>query len=322
MFCSSVAATPQAVLLQRKAAMCTPPDSNGASPMSNPVSRREFMNLLGATFGTGALVLSAGISGLTVARELSKVGHDVTVLESSYRAGGRIMTVRTGDVVDEIGNRQVCEWDNEPHMYFNAGAARIPSTHKNLLSYCKELGVDLEVFINESKTALIQDDAMLDGKPIRNADVSTNVRGFLGELFAKSFTTAQLEQPFTESEAETILGLIRGFGSLNRDMKYTGSNRNGYASGGETGPILMQPVGGMDRITAGFTRALGERVKYQTPVMSVKVRADGVDVVYLQDGAPQTIAADDFGNGMEFTRMTQAERVEWLLEGGEKLHPK
>lgn len=290
--------------------------------MSNPVSRREFMNLLGATFGTGALVLSAGISGLTVARELSKVGHDVTVLESSYRAGGRIMTVRTGDVVDEIGNRQVCEWDNEPHMYFNAGAARIPSTHKNLLSYCKELGVDLEVFINESKTALIQDDAMLDGKPIRNADVSTNVRGFLGELFAKSFTTAQLEQPFTESEAETILGLIRGFGSLNRDMKYTGSNRNGYASGGETGPILMQPVGGMDRITAGFTRALGERVKYQTPVMSVKVRADGVDVVYLQDGAPQTIAADDFGNGMEFTRMTQAERVEWLLEGGEKLHPK
>jgi len=224
--------------------------------------------------------------------------------------------------VDEIGNRQVCERDNEPHMYFNAGAARIPSTHKNLLSYCKELGVDLEVFINESKTALIQDDAMLDGKPIRNADVSTNVRGFLGELFAKSFTTAQLEQPFTESEAETILGLIRGFGSLNRDMKYTGSNRNGYASGGETGPILMQPVGGMDRITAGFTRALGERVKYQTPVMSVKVRADGVDVVYLQDGAPQTIAADDFGNGMEFTRMTQAERVEWLLEGGEKLHPK
>ena len=353
--------------------------------MSNPVSRREFMNLLGATFGTGTLirvssalgllpavaaltrpvlaapapgagkvvVLGAGISGLTVAWELSKVGYDVTVLEASNRAGGRIMTVRSGDVVDEIGNRQVCEWDNEPHMYFNAGAARIPSTHRNLLSYCKELGVDLEVFINESKTALIQDDAMLDGKPLRNADVSTNVRGFLGELFAKSFTTAQLEQPFTESEAETIMGLIRGFGSLNRDMKYTGSNRNGYASGGfidhgvqkeiiefkhlmksrligntlsanegETGPILMQPVGGMDRITAGFTRALGERVKYQTPVMSVKVRADGVDVVYLQDGAPQTIAADDFGNGMEFTRMTQAERVEWLLEGGEKLHPK
>lgn len=435
--------------------------------MTKPVSRREFMNLLGATFGTSALIrvgsalgmlpavaaltrpvlaapapgagkaviLGAGISGLTVAWELAKAGYEVTVLESSNRAGGRIMTVRSGDVVDEIGNRQVCEWDNEPHMYFNAGAARIPSTHRNLLSYCKELGVDLEVFINESKTALIQDDAMLDGKPIRNADVSTNVRGFLGELFAKSFSAAQLEQPFTESEAETILGLIRGFGSLNRDMKYTGSNRNGYASGGfidhgvqkdiiefkhlmksrliantlsanegETGPILMQPVGGMDRITAGFTRALGDRVKYQTPVMSVMVKEAGVEVVYLQDGAPQTITADycfncipahfmagiehnfpadymqamkyirrgeaikgafqakerfwekeeiyggiswtnapirqlwypshgihkekgvilaayDFGNGGAYTRMTQAERVEWLLQGGEKLHP-
>jgi monoamine oxidase len=261
------------------------------------------------------------------------------------------------------------------------------------------------------------------------------VRGFLGELFAKSFTTAQLDQPFTESEAETIMGLIRQFGSLDREMNYKGSNRNGYVSGGfidhgvqkeiiefkhlmksrlisqtltanegETGPLLMQPVGGMDRIIAGFTRALGERVKYKTPVMSVMVKEAGVEVVYLQDGVPQTITADycfncipahfmagiehnlpgdymqamkyirrgeaikgafqakerfwekeeiyggiswtsapirqlwypshgihkekgvilaayDFGNGGEYTRMSQAERVEWLLKGGEKLHP-
>ena len=36
------------------------------------------------------------------------------------------MTLRHGDLVDEIGNRHYCEFDDEPHMYFNAGAARIP----------------------------------------------------------------------------------------------------------------------------------------------------------------------------------------------------
>ena len=69
-------------------------------------------------------------------------------------------------------------------MYFNAGAARIPSTHRNLLAYCKELNVELEVFINENKTSLVQDDDML-GRTIRNIDYTTNMRGFMAELWRK-----------------------------------------------------------------------------------------------------------------------------------------
>ena len=157
--------------------------------MVNPVSRREFLNLLAATGGTAAAlragtalnllpgsasavsldllnlgsnqrkiaILGGGISGLTAAYELSKQGYDCTVLEASHRCGGRVLTLRHGDLIDEIGNRQYCEFDDEPHMYFNAGAARIPSTHRNLLGYCKELNVELEVFINENKTSFVQD---------------------------------------------------------------------------------------------------------------------------------------------------------------------
>jgi len=435
--------------------------------MKQSVSRREFMDLLGATFGTGALIqlgsalslmpvsasaneltlapppsgkgkvviLGAGISGLTAAWELTKAGYDCTVLEASNRAGGRVFTVRSGDVVDEIGNRQVCEWDKEPHMYFNAGAARIPSTHRNLLRYCKELGVELEMFINESKTAYVQDDKMLGGARIRNAELSTNVRGFLAELFAKCYTSAQLSEPFTDAESETVLGLIQRFGDLGRDLKYTGSSRAGYVSGGflehgvqkemvdfkklmqsrlagiglsanegETGPMLMQPVGGMDMVIKGFTRALGNKVIYRAPVASLQIREDGVDVAFDRDGKRETIAADycfncipahlmtgipnnypaeyldsmrsirrgeayksafqakkrfwedeeiyggiswtnapisqiwypphgihkekgvilaayNFGGGMQFTKMTQAERIEAALAQGEKLHP-
>ncbi len=319
------------------------------------VSRREFLNLLAAVGGASAVlkagsalgllpatasaasldllnlgtqrkqvvILGAGISGLVVAYELGKSGYDCAILEASHRPGGRIFTVRSGDLIDEIGNRQYCEFDNEPHMYFNAGAARIPSTHRTLLRYCKELQVELEVFINESKTAYVQDDNMLGGKAIRNMDFTTNARGFLAEMLAKSLDAQQLDEPFTETEMETLLGMLRNFGDLNEDMLYTGSFRNDYASGGfldhgvqkdmiafrdllktrqsrnllsanegDTGPLLLHAVGGNDKITQGFINVVGEQVRYRAAVRSVQIRDEGVEVVYEQDGVQQKIAAD------------------------------
>src|SRR5690606_37434159 len=114
------------------------------------------------------VILGAGLSGLTALHELSKAGYDALLLEASHRPGGRSLTVRSGDVIDEVGNRQVCEFDNESHLYFNCGPARIPSTHRMILQYCRELGVELEVFINENKECYVQDDAMYGGKPVKN----------------------------------------------------------------------------------------------------------------------------------------------------------
>ena len=323
--------------------------------MRKPVSRREFLNALGATGGTAAAlnaasalgllpasvqaasldlfspaepgnkiaILGGGISGLTVAYELSKVGYDCTVLEASYRCGGRIFTVRNGTLIDEIGNRQYCEFDTEPHMYFNAGAARIPSTHRNLLAYCKELDVELEIFINENKTAYFQDDALLGGSPIRNAEYTTNIRGFLAEIMSKSFSNQELDEPFSEREAETLLSMIRSFGDLDENDLYQGSLRAGYASGGfieegvqkdminfrdllqsrrgqmllsenegETGPMLLQPVGGMDKIIDGFLNKIGDNVRYNAMVTSVQIKNEGVEIAYDQNDNSHSLEAD------------------------------
>ncbi len=323
--------------------------------MSKPVTRREFISLMGATGGTAAAlqvgtalgllpggaqaaspellalgsnrrrvaILGGGLSGLTVAHELSKSGYDCTVLEASHRCGGRIFTVRAGTLIDEIGNRQYCEFDDEPHMYFNAGAARIPTTHHNLLNYCKELGVELEVFVGENNNAFLQDDAMMGGKPIRANDYKTNMRGFLSEMLAKSLTQEEMDEPFTEEEAENLLGLIRSFGDLNEDLVYSGSTRTGYASGGflthgvqrdmmafrdllktrmgrqilsgyegDYGPSLLQPVGGMDQIIAGFLRQVGDRVRYRAMVAAVQVKDDGVEIAYDQDGVRHQLEVD------------------------------
>ena len=325
--------------------------------MSNLVSRREFLNLLGAYGGTSAVlqagvalglmpgasqaaelsmlnisasgkrvaILGTGISALTTAWELTKAGYDCTLLEASHRAGGRVFTVRSGTVIDEIGNYQRCEWDDEPHMYFNAGAARIPSIHRSVLHYCKELGVELQVFVNESKTAWVQDDALLDGKPVRNTDFSSSMQGFVAEMLAKSLSNSDLDGSLSESESEILLGMMRSFGDLNEDMLYKGSTRAGYASGGfldhgskkdvialrdllksrlarnvmvttqegtGSGPLLMQPVGGMDRIIYGFANRLGDRIKFRSPVTAVTVTNDGVEVAYEQDGTRQLLRAD------------------------------
>ncbi len=321
--------------------------------MVKPVSRREFLNLLAAAGGAGAviqastalglmpagasastldlaagngrsaLILGGGLSGLTVAYELGKAGWDCMILEASHRCGGRIFTVRHGALIDEIGNRQYCEFDDEPHLYFNAGAARIPSTHRNVLKYCKELEVELEIFINENKTCWVQDDAMLGGKPIRNAEYTTHMRGFMAELMTKAMSEAAMDEPFTAQEAEILLGMIRRFGDLGEDDVYRGSFGAGYASGGfishgvqkdmiafrdllgtrlgmgllrasegETGPILMQPRGGMDRIIDGYLRQVGDRVSYRAMVASIHVRDDGVEVTYDQDGSRRRIRAD------------------------------
>ena len=40
------------------------------------------------------LILGAGMAGLVAAYELTKLGHDVTVLEARTRPGGRVHTLR------------------------------------------------------------------------------------------------------------------------------------------------------------------------------------------------------------------------------------
>ena len=270
-----------------------------------------------------AVVLGAGLSGLAVAYELTKAGHRCVVLEAGGRAGGRILTLRAGDVVEELGNVQVCRFDDEPHLYFNAGAARIPQQHRHVMHYCRELGVELEHFINENKEAYIQDDEVMGGKPLRNREFTTHLRGFMAELMAKNFSEAELNAPFNRTEAEALLGAVRSFGDLDEDDVYKGSSRAGYqskgylehgvqkdivslhellksrfldsalnANEGETGPVLFQAVGGMDRLTAGFTDRLPGRVRYNTLVKSVRLNERSVSVAYQSGGESREVEAD------------------------------
>jgi monoamine oxidase len=77
------------------------------------------------------IVVGGGLAGLSAAYELTRAGHDVTVLEAQQRPGGRVLTFRK-PLADGF--------------YAEAGAARIPDGHKLTLGYARRFGLELEPF--------------------------------------------------------------------------------------------------------------------------------------------------------------------------------
>src|ERR1700760_3354583 len=55
---------------------------------------------------------------------------------------------------------------------------------------------------------------------------------------------------------------------------------------------MFQPVGGMDRIPYAFSEALGDVVKYNSPVTEIRKTDKGVRVGYTSHGSAKTIEAD------------------------------
>lgn len=270
----------------------------------------------GSGGGKSVVILGAGISGLVAAYELSKAGYDCTILEATNRAGGRNLTVRGGDIIREEDSRQWVGFDPEEHLYANLGPARLPHHHTTILGYCKEFGVDLEVFTNDNRAAFFHNLEGFDGKPVVARQVMTDTRGYLAELLAKAVHRTALDDVLAGEDKERLLDLLRSYGDLDvADDLYTGSDRGGYQgeqvhaglAPGEVNdpldfsqllssdfweyklhfsqfldqnPTLLQPVGGMDAIVDAFEERLEHLIRYRSIVKEIRKTADGVRIVY------------------------------------------
>src|SRR6476646_6607394 len=117
-----------------------------------PAGAENFRLPASSGNGRSVVVLGAGIAGLVSAYELKRAGYRVTVIEARDRIGGRSWTIRGGDRIVQTGRPdQVASFG--PGLYFNSGPARIPSTHRLVLSYARRFGVQLEPFINVNRNA-------------------------------------------------------------------------------------------------------------------------------------------------------------------------
>ncbi len=81
-------------------------------------------------------IIGGGIAGLVSAYELSQVNHQVTLLESDSRLGGRIKTHYFND-----------------GTYGELGAMRIPTSHGCILHYIDKFKLPKRPFINYNPAA-------------------------------------------------------------------------------------------------------------------------------------------------------------------------
>jgi len=323
----------------------------------NKLSRRNFLNLVGAAGGSTAiyqtslamgvmtesgkpakldlqqvgrgekqsvLILGAGIAGLTIAYELERAGYKVTVLEASKRIGGRNMTLRHGDEVDELGQKQICEFDDDPKLYFNAGPARIPGHHRRVLHYCKTLKVPLQIKANFSRPAYTHETDHFDGKPMRMSRYVADARGFLSELLHKAADKNVFDETLSGEEIENLRQFVTRFGDLKADGSYKGSLRGGIKAGGmlkpaeayepmelkellssnfwrrgltssenaDWGEPLMEVSGGMDGIIKAFVQAIRSKIVTNAQVQGIRNTGDGVEVEYNHRGKRKQLKAD------------------------------
>ena len=182
----------------------------------------------GSGEGRSVAILGAGIAGMAAAHELSKAGYRCTILEASGRAGGRNLTARAGDAIDEVDSRQRVRFGDEDHLYANLGPARIPHHHTTMLGYCKAFGVELEVFTNDNRAALFHNLERFGGRPVTARRAITDTRGYIAELLAKAVDAGSLDSALTAEDKERILQMLVQYGDLGEDRLYRGTKRGGY----------------------------------------------------------------------------------------------
>lgn len=279
--------------------------------------------------GTRVVILGGGIAGLVAAYELGKAGWSCTILEARHRPGGRNWSIRNGTEVEFTdGTRQSCAF--EPDHYFNAGPARLPSTHHTMLGYCHELGVALEVEVNSSRSALMQSDKLNGGIAVPERRVVNDTRGHISELLAKCIRKGALDEEFSSDDRERMIEFLRQYGDLSPDLLFRGSQRSGFkvAPGADLQPpvpndplpmnslldadllfgmlveevpewqaTMFQPIGGMDRIPYAFASRLDSVIRYGAAVTRIHQSDSGVTINYRDTSSPsqsadQSITAD------------------------------
>lgn len=268
------------------------------------------------------VVVGGGLAGLSAALELVEVGHDVTVLEASHRAGGRVRTLR----------------DRFPgDLHAEAGAARIPRAHTRLRAWCDRYGLKLSPLSSSDPRLLY-----LRGTRLRLPGLSM----------------ADVPLPFTEEERE--IGLA-GLGShyVADDLAALGDptepgwppdslarydrvtfrqllEENGasaatvalFTAGSDlgerysalellmhaalSGPPYDRIVGGSDRLPGAMARELGDRVRFGRVVRRVEHGTGRVRVRADVRGGPdgdgtETVEADRAVLALPFTTLRAVE---------------
>ncbi len=234
------------------------------------------------------IVIGAGVSGLTVARDLADLGRDVVVLEREGRAGGKIVSERFDGFL------------------FEHGPTTLNAAHPAAEAIVRQLGLDKDrIDLDRGvRKRYLADKGRLVGIPIHSAGfflssyLSLRARALLmlemfrppsggeGDESVFAFTSRRFGREFAEKVMDPMIGGI--FMGNSRDLsvsavfpklvefehKYGSVTRGAIRSRrkGDPGRRLFSWLGGLETLTRSLASGLssqlrcGVAVKRVTPV--------------------------------------------------------
>ena len=315
--------------------------------MKHPIPRRDFLTLClsGAaavsvlrldTAGAqpaplerkgpakNVIVVGAGLAGLAAAYELTQAGHEVTVFEARLRPGGRVRTLREAF---------------SDGLYAEAGARIFSDSYPRLLHYAKLLDVPYAPIPSEAFASLYhlggQRLTATAGEPVDwPYDLSAEERQLgpfgilmkhvspaLEEIGDPNLPDWQLD-PVKRYDQSTFNEFLRQQGASSQALELLGRTF-WFGEGADTTSALQYLVaflvpfflgqgfyafrGGNDLLPRALAARLQDKIHYGATVVKINHGPKGVEAVFRQSDAYQTVAAEHLICAVPFSHLRHME---------------
>lgn len=264
--------------------------------------------------GKRVIVAGAGIAGLCCGYELMKRGFDVVVLEASGRHGGHVFTARDGlsdglyadygaEHITRPGYDRFWEYTRE----FNL----------TVYPYPRRVGVLRRIENKYYSEEMLADPAVLKSFGFNDREVkylSTNPWWDLKSLFVKPYLSKFKDeyQPFgvgyDDWDKIPASDIYKKEGASQAALRFLGGNSTSALYNLWKAAILhlrgvplyppnvFRLKGGNQELPNAFAKRLGDRVKLNCPIVSIRHGASGVTVTYKEFEEEKELSADFLAN--------------------------
>lgn len=298
-------------VISRRAALLSGAASLLATSLSGPV------RALGNDGKRRVLVLGAGMSGLTAALALLRRGHDVTIIETQDRIGGRLLSLPLGD-----------------GMFTEAGGGHFRSNMPYVLNYITQFKLPL-LALNDGLPRYLVDGQTGDAAHLaawpwplapeeRNVSVSSTLNRYLERVGFDTDTALDARWPDPDVMARldnlTLSDLIRSVGASDGFCKLLNAHAGPFTTGSHALAMiprvayhfgdknLFRIQGGNNRLPMAMANAIGlERIVLGSAVTEID-----------QSGATVKVATRD---GREFTGDAVISTIPFSVIGDVKVTP-